>query len=355
MSSLRKNIIINTIFAIALYIFFVYSESNTIPKISDNWLNLILTIIFVNIFGFIISFFSKTLNKIIAWNKNISLRFFSETAIIFIILVFMGFVLTKLWLQNILSVNEGSSFWVDYRDAEIKYLIISIVFANIFSIINFSFFSFNQYSQLKIAAMKLKMEQKSLQFDSLKNQLSPHYLFNSLNTISALIYKDAKSAETFIRDLSKTYNYILNTNGDNLVSIKKELSTINSYFSMQKIKYEDLVDLKIDLSQEIKNTFIPPLCLQILLENSIKHNNHINNDNHLLIEIFSEKSEYIIVKNNLISKTKEETNNKSYKIGLENISKRYKYFSDKDIIINSDDNSFIVKLPLIFKEIKIER
>jgi len=353
MSGKWRNIIINTILAIALYIYFVYSESSIVPDISENLLSLLLTIILINISGFIILFISRRLNKIMPWNKQITVRFFSETGIILAVFLIIGIAAIKLWLEHTLPVSEESSFFIDYRDAIIKYLIISVVGANIFSIINFSVFSFNQYSVVRIAAMKLDKEQKSLQFDSLKNQLSPHYLFNSLNTISALIYKDTGLAETFIRNLTKTYNYILNTNKHRLVTVNDELTVIHSYFSMQKIKYENLIDLKIDLTPEIKNTFIPPLCLQILLENSFKHNG-VSDENHLTIKIFTENNEYLVVSNNIIQKQDYSDNqdNKSYKMGLENISKRYKYFTDKNIIIDADDNSFIVKLPLILKKQK---
>ncbi|MBE9467828.1 MAG: histidine kinase [Bacteroidetes bacterium] len=353
MSGIWKNIIINTILAIALFIYFVYSESSITPDITKIWLSLLLTIFFVNISGIIIVSISHIFNRIILWNKQITLRFFCESITILLILLITGYIFTKVWLVHILHVNEGSSFWVDYRNAGIKFSIISIVIANIYSIINFSFFSYNQYFLVKIAAIKYNIEQKRLQFESLKNQLSPHYLFNSLNTISSLIYKDVGVSEAYIRHLTQTFNYILNTNENGLVLVKNELAAIHSYFSMQKIKYENLINLRIDLSSEIEKTFIPPLCLQILLENSFKHNN-VSNKNHLQIEVFTEKSKYIVVKNNIIPKQNYfKNNNSSFKIGIENIKKRYKYFTNKDIIIDVDDNSFIVKLPLIIKKEKI--
>jgi len=340
----------------------MYSETSIIPNIAENWVGFVLTIIAANISGVLIVLISRRLNKLLPWNKRLAFRFLTEVGLSLAALLIMGFILNTIYLKQILPVNEESTYWLDYRDTIIKFSIISLAIVYIYSVINFSIFSFNQYSVVRIEALKIEREQLRLQFEALKNQLSPHYLFNSLNTISSLMYRDIQSAESFIRNLAITYQYILNTDQHKLVSLQDELDAVLSYYSLQKTRYDEYIDLKINIMPDIKKTFAPPLVLQMLVENAVKHN-AISDNNPMLIEIFSEGQKYLIVRNNYIPKPEllkigqnlidRPEMSASHKIGLENIRKRYKFFSKKDILVSADEY-FTVKLPLITKEIEQE-
>jgi len=189
----------------------------------------------------------------------------------------------------------------------------------------------------------------------LKSQLSPHFLFNALNTISSLLYKDIHTSEDYIRKLAKTYQYILKTDKRKLVELEEELNMVKAFYYMQKTKYEDCLDLELNIHPALSKTFIPPLTIQMLVENALKHNK-ICNEKTLKIEIYDEGQKFIVVRNNIIQKPElleignnlieRPQNNMSHKIGLKNIRQRYKYLADKKIDVVFDEY-FTVKLPVI--------
>jgi len=221
-------------------------------------------------------------------------------------------------------------------------------------------YSYNQYTQFQIDNLKDERNRIYLQFEALKNQLSPHYLFNALNTISSLIYKNTQIAEDFIRRMAHTYKYILQTHDTPLTDIRTELDMVYSYFFMQKIKYDEYVDLSVDLTEELMNSYVPPLTFQMLIENALKHN-FISEECKLNIEIKSEHDKYLLVSNNIIPKSEllkignnlldRPVENKSHKIGLNNIRKRYSHFTDKKVHVDMDKH-FTVKLPVILEPIE---
>lgn len=213
---------------------------------------------------------------------------------------------------------------------------------------------------MQIETIRLERNQLNLQFEALKSQLSPHFLFNALNTISSLIYKDIRQADKFIRRLAATYRYILKTDDRKLVKLSDEVEMIKSYFFMQEIRYENCFNVVIELSNETLETFIPPLTLQMLAENALKHNSmseekplliSIQQNNSNQIEVSNniiEKPELVKIGNNLLDRPKE---NVSHKIGIKNIKKRYDYFTFKKVDIVIDKN-FTVKLPIIHQSIE---
>ncbi len=360
MSWIWRNLIISTILAVAVFVYLIYSEAGTVPNTAENRTGLLFTIVAANITGILIFLISHRLNRYLSWNKRLTIRFLAEAGISLIIIIVMGFILSLVFFKHAIPLDDGGSFWFVYRDAIIKFLIISLAVVYIYTVINFSIFSFNQYSVVRIESIKIEREQIRLQFDALKSQLSPHYLFNSLNNISSLIYSDINSAELFIRNLAIMYQYILKTNEQKLVFLHDELDAVFTYYSLQKIKYEEYIDLKINISPYEKKLFIPPLVLQMLVENALKHN-AISEDNPMLIEIFSENQKYLVVRNNYIPKSElikigqklvdRPKKNTSHKIGLENIKKRYNFFTDKEILVSAN-KYFTVKLPLITEKIE---
>ena len=155
------------------------------------------------------------------------------------------------------------------------------------------------------------------------------------------MYKDPALTETFIRKLAKTYQYILASDQKKLISVEQEIEFINIYFFLLQVRFDKSIQLNISVNSELQQKFIPPLSLQILVENAVKHN-AITNDNPLIINIRS-LSSTLIVSNNILKKP---SDTESFKIGLENLKNRYQYFTDKPIrIINKEH--FEVLIPII--------
>jgi len=188
---------------------------------------------------------------------------------------------------------------------------------------------------------KLREENLIFQNETLKNQVNPHFLFNSLNTLSSLIAGRPDDAEKFIQKLSSIYRYILENSKKDRVALKTELDFISDYFELHKVRDKEKIIMDIN-TPGISEFSIIPVSLQILIENAIKHN-MTTRENPLRISIEIE-GQYIVVKNNL---QKLGTSLDSTKIGLKNLGERVKLISKKDLIIEETNDFFIVKVPLL--------
>jgi len=188
---------------------------------------------------------------------------------------------------------------------------------------------------------RLREENLIFQNETLKSQVNPHFLFNSLNTVSSLIQSDPLKAEQFINDLSSVYRYMLENGQKDRVPLQSELDLIKRYFDLHRVRDEEKITLDVECS-EAGNYQIIPVSLQILIENAIKHN-MATRENPLQISVYLE-DQYIVVRNNLQRKA---VQLKSTGIGLKNLMERIRLMSGKDLIIEESDNYFTVKLPLL--------
>jgi len=188
---------------------------------------------------------------------------------------------------------------------------------------------------------KLREENLIFQNETLKNQINPHFLFNSLNTLSSLISARPEVAEKFINKLSSIYRYILDNCRKDRVSLQTELDFISDYFELHKVRDQEKINLNIE-TPEASEFDIIPVSLQILIENAIKHN-MTTKENPLVISITIE-GQYIVVRNNL---QKMGMQIQSTKIGLKNLAERVRLVSKKDLIIEETNNYFTVKVPLL--------
>lgn len=194
----------------------------------------------------------------------------------------------------------------------------------------------------KYENIRLKEENSKAELSALKDQISPHFFFNSMSSLSSIVRNEHKSdALEFIQDLSSIYRYTLSCGGVNLVSVQDEMNFIEAYVALLKKRFGDKLSLIVNLPSLSAKDKVPPMSLQLLLENAIKHN-VVTQKKPLLIEIFIEGN-CICVKNNL--QEKKYTN--SFGIGLQNLSFRYKLIADEDIVVLKTEDSFIVKLPLL--------
>jgi two-component system LytT family sensor kinase len=185
---------------------------------------------------------------------------------------------------------------------------------------------------------------ETAKFESLKNQLDPHFLFNSLNVLTSLIGENPKQAERFTTKLSKIYRYVLEQRNKDLVPIEEELKFAKTYMELLGMRFEDAV--KFNIPESISNNVlkIVPLSLQLLLENAVKHN-VVSSLKPFTIHIY-EEGNYLIIENNINPK---EAIGKSTKVGLQNIADRYGLITDKEVKITNNNKTFRVSLPLLYK------
>jgi hypothetical protein len=197
------------------------------------------------------------------------------------------------------------------------------------------------WKQSAIDAERLQKESVRAQYESLKNQVNPHFLFNSLNALTHLVYEDPDKAAKFIKQLSDVYRYVLDSRDKEVVSLGEELKFLDSYLFLQQIRFGDKLKVIIDLNGTA--TSVAPLAVQMLIENAIKHN-EISEAHPLSIKVYMEGN-FIIVENNLQKRTVLE--DKSPGLGLENIRKRYDFLSKDKVVVSGEGARFIVKLPLL--------
>ena len=199
------------------------------------------------------------------------------------------------------------------------------------------------WRDLSLREEKMRNEVLSSRFDVLKSQINPHFMFNSLNTLNSLIYQDQDLAAKYVGELSKVYRKVLASANNEVVTVTEELKMLESYIFLQSIRFEDKFKVNINLGDEALSMHIPPMVLQMLIENAIKHN-EITEANPLAVEVFDEEG-LIYIKNKI--SLKDTLPGDSSSIGLSNIKDRYKVFSDIPVEVLNDGDQFIVKIPLL--------
>ena len=289
---------------------------------------------------------SQWLNKKLPWEKQFSMRIILD----FIINASIGVVTTGLIHFSILSwlkTDTSVDIWNSYRESFLILWIMVVVVVLMYNIIMLVFYAYYHYAEGQISDIKMERKQLKLQYDALRNQLSPHFLFNSLNTISSLIHHDPARAEEFIRRMADTYQYVLGTHQKQLISLKEEIEFVRAYYFLLCVRFKDGLNLDINIPDQLLTYKIPPLTIQILVENAIKHN-VFSKEEPLNIYLGVIDNTDLKVINN---KTRPPQVVKSTHIGLKNIEKRYSYFTKNKIRIN-DHLDFEVQVPII-KDLKI--
>ena len=233
-----------------------------------------------------------------------------------------------------------------------KYSLLSLGFANFMQSILIVLLVAGMYEAIYFYMLlnKAEKEKEELlranlqsQFDSLKGQVNPHFLFNSLNTLSSLISKDPVRAESFVVELSSVYRYLLRNNEGELTTLRTEINFIHSFLHLLKTRFGDGLKEEIHIEPALMNSQLPPLTLQMLVENAVKHN-VISVHHPLRLYIYTTEEGKLVVKNNLQKKTQ---NVPSGKVGLNNISSRYKLLKQPPVEIQETAEEFIVTVPLI--------
>jgi len=251
------------------------------------------------------------------------------SSIVVVCLTFIFFIL-------VFKQEMDDKFFIELRETGVLSIIICTIIMLFFTARGFLL----AWRQTAINAEKLQREHVISQYEALKNQVNPHFLFNSLNALSSLVYDDPKKAIEFINRLSDVYRYVLDSKDKEVVSLSEELLFIRSYIFLLETRFENNLTANIDADGN--SGHIPPMALQMLIENAVKHN-EISDEHTLNIYVYK-KNNYVYVENNLTPKM---LNDDATGIGLHNIKARYGVLSDLPVKIERTEEIFSVGLPIL--------
>jgi len=256
--------------------------------------------------------------------------------IVFVLLVELG----EIWAtENFLGVP------LTY-DEKVTIVVQSLLITFLISAIYASVSFFIQWKADMQRAQALEKANLEARYETLRNQVNPHFLFNSLNTLLMMV-SDNAAASRYVESLSEFMRFMLNTRDKEVVLLRDELKIARQYVFIQESRFGGKLSVDFVVPESSFHYAIPPLSLQMLLENAIKHN-VISKDSPLVVKIFVENNSYLVVENNIQPKIEKEP---STGVGLENIRNRYLYLTDKEMFVESNRSIFKVKLPLFEKEI----
>mgnify|MGYP000185708124 FL=1 len=290
------------------------------------------------------SYFFDYINTDVVWNRykkyRLAIGFFGSVAITLITIFFI-----RAFIEMVI---EGESYdeFINTERPEFYFsaLLITLVISLFFHAVYF----YQQLQKNKIKEQKVIAGTASAKFDALKNQLDPHFLFNSLNVLTSLIDENPNSAQKFTTSLSKVYRYVLEQKSKALVTVDEELEFAKTYMSLLKMRFEDSIIFEIPERASNQEAKVVPLSLQLLLENAVKHN-MVTSSKPLHIKIY-ESNGSLVVENNLQPK---QIVKKSSGVGLDNIRQRYNLLTDKKVNINQQADSFAVAIPMLTKQISV--
>ena len=282
---------------------------------------LLLNIFIAGLYTFVLSFgngwVNETLSKRFSWVEETRKRVIFgviATILVNVVLVFfcnyVNFIIFQ--KQDFSGFFEGNMGFNNWFTINVALLISAILHAKSFME------EWKKSTRKEVVEQKLIAKSANAQFESLKNQLDPHFLFNSLNVLSALIDENPDQAQRFTASMSKIYRYVLEQKDKELVTVEEELDFAKTYCNLLKTRFEDSVNFEFQVDEKEKKSFVVPLSLQLLLENCIKHN-FATAQKPLNIRIYSENG-YLLIENNLMAR---EQVKESAGIGLSNIVQRY--------------------------------
>lgn len=278
------------------------------------------------------AYLSQYLDYFFSWHKEPLKRLVA--GLIGMVVYTVGAVNGLVFLYNqVFNFDVGDRLYGTYYSTIGITLIITMFMTSRSFLLN--------WRESAVDAERAKKESVAAQYESLKNQVNPHFLFNSLNALTNLVYEDQDKAAKFIKQLSEVYRYVLDTRDKELVPLAEEVKFLDSYLYLQQIRFGEKLNLKVSL--ENAKGQVAPLALQMLIENAIKHN-VIAEEQPLYIEVRMETG-YIVVENNLQKKNM--PGEGSSGIGLENIQRRYEFLSNLKVVVENTENMFRVKLPVI--------
>lgn len=328
-------------FGLVLYLSMVLI--NSFDQTYDSWR-------FYSLFDFILEFMFSTayaavlfetgiqltalLNKWYPWEHQIKTRFSIQlllhiTIIYIIVTLFFKFKFPKYFGYNELMLRQV--------------IILGIIFSLLITTVFAAEYFFYRWNDERLKSVEMERHTTQAQLDALKLQLDPHFLFNNLSIVTALVEDQPSTAVSYIAKLSSIYRYMLTNRMQNVIPLTEELEFIKAYLFLYKIRYGEGIKVSIEDSKAASRLGLPPLTLQLLIENAIKHN-VFSTDSPLNIHIYFPDEKFIVVENNKMPKIIQESGTH---MGLKNIRERYRLMNQQVPVITDEHGFFRVKISLI--------
>ncbi|WP_149303423.1 2TM domain-containing protein [Pareuzebyella sediminis] len=337
---IRATIVGTSIFVVFFCIYYIrgdYDNGLDFSLLLKNYaINLLYSIIIYMADAFLIRHLLQRFDK----NLFSGRRFFISLGSL-VVVSLMALFVARFVHEVIIEKTDVQAF---LAAQSLQYYGVSMLVAIVVAMIFFAFFYYKYRQEFKVKEQKIIAGAASAKFDALKNQLDPHFLFNSLNVLTSLIEEDPYQAQKFTTLLSKVYRYVLEQKGKELVSIDEELKFAKTYVRLLKMRFEDSIVFDIPDKSVVHEGKIVPLSLQLLLENAVKHN-VVTSERPLHIKVFEEGNVLVVV-NNLQEK---QVVKKSSGVGLRNIRQRYGLLTDRTLDIERSEVEFRVCLPILSK------
>lgn len=302
----------------------------------------VISLVYTFLLGYANAILNGILNKHFSWTTDTKRRAYIGIPltiflnIIFVIICnYINYVLVQGY--PIESLWNGKLSFANWFFINVSLLVNAFLHAKGFME------EWKKLANKKVVEQKIIASSANAQFESLKNQLDPHFLFNSLNVLDALIEENPIGAQKFTNDMSKIYRYVLDQKDKEVVTVEEELQFAKTYSQLLKTRFEDAVVFDFIVEESVKNMFVVPLSLQLVLENAIKHN-YATSKKPLFIKISSENG-YLIIENNL--QVREFVKERDG-IGLSNIVQRYALLTtSKNVLLEKTEENFKVKIPIL--------
>lgn len=283
---------------------------------------------------------NERLDREMPWEDGLAQRFFLQLFLNLSISLFVVSILRNRILLTVAGVDREFRF-IRVQDE----ILINLVFAGFVLaviLVDLGIILMKKWKETATEAERVKKENMEFRFDRLRNQINPHFLFNSLNTLASLVYQNPETASQFIRQLARVYRYVLENRDKEIITLAEEWEFMESYLFLVKIRFDDGLRFELDLPSEHLNRYIAPMTLQLLVENALKHN-IVSSSKPLVLQIKIE-NEQLVVENNLQPKLQPEP---STHTGLENIRSRYAMLSSRPIQVIMTEKTFRVEIPLL--------
>lgn len=338
----RATVISITVFLVLLLIRFI--TGNTLKMGVDVAINFGYTMLYGYALYFSNSFIFTYLDKLYAVNRFAPRRvligflasFLVSVAVIFLLRIF----------EDVLI--EGTPFSIFLNKETMSNYLVAVILTFIVTLAFHAFHFYKAYNENRVKEQKIIAGTASAKFESLKNQIDPHFLFNSLNVLSSLIEENPDNAQKFTTSLSKIYRYVLEQKDKELVTVQEELSFARTYMNLLKMRFENSITFDLPEGYDNQDAKVVPLSLQLLLENTIKHN-VVSEQKPLHIRIFI-KDNYLVVQNDL---QKKEVLSDRKGVGLQNIINRYGILTRRKVLIDHSGSVFAVHLPILTKQVTV--
>jgi len=322
------------ILLLAIYSFFniLFTEGNKIFSQQPDHYTLFLTLLILVTLVWEGNRLINRFNETLGFSKPHPLITFFLLSVIYIIVI------------SSLSTIAFNAIYPDHDLTLTLKLVIGFTFrVNLFlHSINAIIYFIERYRSAQLESEQLKKMHAEAKFEALRNQINPHFLFNSFNVLSTLVYKDPDTSSKFIDQLSDVYRYLLYNQENQVVTVKEELRFIEAYLYLLHIRFGNNLQVDLEIAPSIENKFIAPATLQMLIENAIKHN-VVSKKHPLKMKIYN-SGDYIVVENTILLK---QVPPASSRLGLQNIRERYRFLSQSESISVRSDETFQVKIPLI--------